>query len=162
MRASARPVLRPAVEGDMAFLRDLYGQTRAEEMALSGWVPDRCEAFLDSQFDLQFRHYSSRYPEGRHLIVERARRPVGRLWLADEGQDRQIVDISLIESARGQGLGAALLRQVMARARRDGLGVSLSVLADNIGAQRLYLRLGFRVVEASGPRWRMRWTPPVS
>lgn len=162
MRASARPALREAVEGDIAFLRDLYGQTRAEEMALSGWPPDRCEAFLDSQFDLQFRHYSSHYPDSRHLIVEQARRPVGRLWLADEGQDRRLVDISLIESVRGQGLGTALLRQVMAKARRDGLGVSLSVLADNIGAQRLYLRLGFRVVEASGPRWRMRWTPPVS
>lgn len=162
MRASARPVLRPAVEGDLAFLRDLYGQTRAEEMALSGWPPDRCEAFLDSQFDLQSRHYSSHYPEGRHLIVEQARRPVGRLWLADEGEDRRIVDISLIESVRGRGLGTTLVRQVMAKARRDGLGVSLSVQADNVGAQRLYLRLGFRVVEASGPRWRMRWTPSVS
>jgi ribosomal protein S18 acetylase RimI-like enzyme len=47
---------------------------------------------------------------------------------------------------QGRGIGTAILRDFVATAHRAGLPASLHVLRVNEAAQRLYRRLGFRVV----------------
>jgi len=74
--------------------------------------------------------------------------PVGSLWIGDHHGDLYVFDIVVDESARGRGYGTAALELVEERARERGAtGVSLSVFAHNTGAQRLYERLGYEVVE---------------
>lgn len=149
---------RLAVDSDEAFLRVLYADTRADEMALAGWPPDQCARFLSSQFALQKRHYEEHFEPSGHSIVELRRQPVGRLWLHDDDERRLIVDISLMASARGQGLGTSLIRKTLAQARRLGRPcVRLHVLGSNPGAIRLYQRLGFAGVGAEGAHLRMEW-----
>jgi ribosomal protein S18 acetylase RimI-like enzyme len=56
------------------------------------------------------------------------------------------ITIAVREDVRGQGIGTALLDELIARARRDGHpALSLSVEADN-PALRLYTRAAFRVI----------------
>jgi RimJ/RimL family protein N-acetyltransferase len=152
--------LRPATPGDRDFLRVLFGDVRAEEIASTGWPAERGEAFLDSQFALQTTHFDTYYGDGDVQIIEAAGRPIGRLHLHDSAEGRLVVDISLLRGWRGQGLGASLLRQVQAQTRRSGLPRTwLHVAAHNFAAVRLYERLGFKVVERDATYWRMDWTP---
>ena len=60
-----------------------------------------------------------------------------------------VKDLCVCEGQRGRGLGEALLRAAMALfANRGAPTLNLKVDADNpSGAQRLYLRCGFEVVE---------------
>ena len=60
----------------------------------------------------------------------------------------------LIETARGRGIGTALVEQVIADAEARAVPVRLGVLEHN-PARRLYERLGFRVVHVEPPRLRM-------
>ena len=77
-------------------------------------------------------------------------------WLVAE--DIHINNVALRPTYRNKGLGTALMRHVMAEARRLGATrATLEVRASNIGARRLYERLGFYV---SGNR-RNYYTNPV-
>ena len=62
-----------------------------------------------------------------------------------EGELR-IVDISLAPEARGEGVGTALLRDVLARAAADGRFAGIHVERNN-PARSLYARLGFTVAD---------------
>lgn len=57
--------------------------------------------------------------------------------------------IAVEPSARGVGLGTALLARLLAEARRHVGGVSLSVRSDN-PARRLYTKVGFVAVDDPG------------
>lgn len=152
--------LRPACPGDRDFLRVLFGDVRADEVALAGWPEARSEPFLDSQFALQSEHFAVHFAPGDAQIVEAAGQPIGRLYLHDSPEGRLVVDISLLQPWRGRGLGTALLRQVQIQTRRSGLTRTwLHVEARNVGATRLYERLGFRIIDRGETHRRMEWKP---
>ena len=81
--------------------------------------------------------------------------PVGSTWREiardDEGEFRML---AVARGARGRGVGEALVRACLDRARADGLsGVAISTMDLMTDAHRLYERLGFtRVPEAD-------WSP---
>jgi len=55
-----------------------------------------------------------------------------------------IHDLAVLPDRRGMGVGSALLAAVEQRARADGCcKLTLEVLDDNLGARRLYERVGF-------------------
>lgn len=140
---------------DLTFLRDLYRSTRAEEVAAAGFDAFTAAIFLNSQFELQCRHFDAHYTIGGQRIVVTAQgRPIGRVELWASGADLRLVDLSLLPEWRGKGLGAALLAAVQQAA--DGRSVSLHV--DKLNrAYRLYTRMGFRKAGDTGASWRMEW-----
>ena len=93
--------------------------------------------------------------------------PVGAAWFRLFRQDAPgygFVDeqtpelaIAVVPSKRGHGIGDALLRELLEKARQAGYpSVSLSVDSENAGAIRLYERHGFQVVEQGPEAWTMR------
>ncbi|MBB4777157.1 GNAT family N-acetyltransferase [Actinomadura livida] len=59
----------------------------------------------------------------------------------DEAEFRML---AVREKARGQGVGTAMVRACIDRARASGLrGLRLSTQANMVGAQRMYERMGF-------------------
>lgn len=144
--------LRQAREGDLPFLRELYEHSRATELAGVPWPADIRARFLDDQFTLQHQHYVTHFVTAEFLLLEREGQPIGRLYLDSSGDDLHIVDISLLSTARGQGLGTQLLRTVMDQAARQGRGVFLNVNRFNLDAERLYRRLGFVHLTLEGDR----------
>ena len=147
---------RPAEEEDFDFIEALYLSTRAEEVALANWPEPLKTAFLVQQHRAQHHHYRTYYPHAERLIVARAGRPIGRLYLDEWADQIRIVDISLVASSRGSGIGSALLRDVAAWAEDLAKGVSIHVETFN-PARRLYLRLGFAVAEHKGIYELMEW-----
>jgi len=151
LHAAARFALsyRPLAAGDFDFIEALYLSTREEELALSEWPADQKRAFLVQQHRAQHHHYQTYYPNAEWLIVERDGAAIGRLYVDIWTRELRIIDISLVPTARGQGIGEALLRDVIEWAAASGKGVSIHVEKFN-PARQLYQRLGFVVAEDKG------------
>lgn len=149
---------RGACDGDVPFLRLLYGDTRAAELAAVPWPEAvRC-AFLDSQFTLQHQHYVTYYQPADYLVIEHAGTPIGRLYLHCTEREATVIDIALLDAWRGRGFGSALLREVQQAAVRDALdAVVLHVELRNHAALKLYERVGFVAEADTGTHLRMRW-----
>lgn len=115
-------------------------------MSAVPWSPEQKTAFLEQQFQAQDTHYRSQYTNADFLVVLQDEVPIGRLYV-DRGVDElHVIDIVLLPSWRGRGIGTGLLREVLAEADAAGAMVSLYVEAYN-PARRLYRRLGFGEVE---------------
>jgi len=144
----------------LPFLRRLFAAERERELAFLPLDERGKEAFLNSQFDAQRRYYLSQYRSPTLLVLNGPDGPAGRFYLAeDEGNGARVLDITLAAEIRGRGIGGALIAGLQSRLAPLGRGVSLHVDKTN-PAQRLYLRLGFRVTGDAGVSWRMDWSPP--
>lgn len=152
--------LRPICAEDEAFLRRVYAEVRAPEIALFGWDAASAEAFLRMQFDAQHYHYQQYYPQARFDIVERAGVPLGRVYVARSADEIRVIDIALLAQHRGQGIGSTLLRSLQDEAARDGRRLTLQVEQHN-PAQALYLRLGFTETDFHGLHRSMQWRPAL-
>jgi ribosomal protein S18 acetylase RimI-like enzyme len=145
------PVLRPARPSDDEFLVRLYASTRADELDLVEWGPGQRDAFERMQFEAQRRDWAGRLPDAEHRIIEVDGVPVGR-FVVDEDDDRVlVVDLALLGSVRGRGIGTIVLCGAIERADERSLPVRLHVEPDN-RARRLYRRLGFEVIERGTDR----------
>ena len=128
--------------------RDLDGVLEVEEESFSNpWTRDMYV------WELQNRSVC-------HIFIVRA--PECRVagfcacWLVFD--EVHINNVAIRPTYRGLGMGTALLRHVLAEGRRLGARrATLEVRASNIGARRLYERLGFYV---AGTR-RNYYTNPV-
>lgn len=78
----------------------------------------------------------------------------GGLWLRFLPTHHEIADIQLYAGMRNQGIGSAIIRHEIARARAQGKPLRLSVLFRN-RACRLYRRLGFRVIGQSAHQYHL-------
>ena len=150
--------LRPAGEGDEGFLRFVYAESRRDELDQVAWPEGAREEFLRSQFNAQAAHYVKHYPGAEFLIVEQEGRPVGRLYVRRSPPEIRIMDIAIITEFRGQGLGTVLLRRFLDEGRASASTVTIHVEKFN-PAQRLYQRLGFRIVADRGAYWFLEWSP---
>jgi len=160
--------LRAETAGDVPFLRRLYISLRWEEFAAAPWPDEAKRAFLEQQFEFQYKHYANAYRDLSDFdVLERDGEPVGRLYVYRSNTDVRIVDIGLLPEWRNRGLGGALIRALQAEAAAAGRSVSIHVEQFN-PAQRLYARLGFQRIEEKGPYWLMEWrrdaetAPPAS
>jgi GNAT superfamily N-acetyltransferase len=157
--ASAGWHWRALRHGDLPWLATLYASTREEELRPVPWPESSKQQFLMQQFIAQHRHYLDTYRNAHYLAILWDGQPVGRFYIDEDGTDDLIVDISLMPSWRGRGIGAAVIGcQLQASAAR-GRGVALHVMQHNHGARRLYERLGFAATEADAgePYLPMRW-----
>jgi ribosomal protein S18 acetylase RimI-like enzyme len=151
--------LRPMRAEDQPFLRRLYGTVRDAELRVTGWDDAQKRAFLDMQFEAQTRGYRDSFPDARFDVVEVDGTAVGRMTVSREGATMRLVDVALLPEHCGRGTGGRLLRALQAEAAATGSTIVLHVENYN-PALRLYVRLGFGVVDDNGLNLRMTWSPP--
>ncbi|MCA0969196.1 GNAT family N-acetyltransferase [Halobacillus litoralis] len=93
--------------------------------------------------------------------------PVGAAWyrlFPEEEKGYGFIDeetpelgIAITDTARGKGLGEALMKRLIQAAQEEGRpALSLSVDSANEKALALYKKLGFIVVDDSGSSWTMK------
>jgi GNAT superfamily N-acetyltransferase len=148
--------LRPITEGDLPFLFALYASTREEELAPVGWAAEQLDAFLRQQFAAQHAWYQEHYAGATFDVVEVEGEPAGRLYVARWERELRLVDVALMPAHRGRGLGASLVREVLAEAASAGKPVTIHVERMN-RALRLYERLGFTLLEDKGMYLLLAW-----
>lgn len=156
--ASPPFALRPEVEADAPFRLALFRTSRGEAWDQLPLPADMLTRIMEQQFHAQTQGYRAAFPQARLEIVTVDEVPVGRLATDRDARGLHLIDIALVPERRGQGIGGAILRGLMAEAAAAGTPVTLQVARDNPGAQRLYHRLGFVLIEANDTHLTLRWT----
>ena len=152
--------LRPITDDDLPFLRRVYGSTREEELAPTGWSEQEKSDFLDMQFRAQHAHYQEHYPGCAFDVIVLDGEDVGRLYLHRTDIEHRVVDIALLPDHRGNGIGGAIMRTILDEAHAAGKPARIFVEKNN-PAFRLYERLGFEVVGDEGVYWLMECAAPA-
>ena len=148
--------LRPATSDDEPFLLQLFAGTRSDELAHMS--ENQREAFVAMQFKAQSRQYVVRYPHAHHSIILWNDTPIGRLLLDRGERELTLVDITLLPTHRGAGIGTHLLKDLLREAAAVRKPVRLKVWYSS-PAKELYQRLGFSAVNDDGVYCEMWWKP---
>jgi GNAT superfamily N-acetyltransferase len=138
--------LRPCSADDLAVT---YAITKD---AMSDYVRQTWGAWNDAEQVL--KHRETFNPQTHQLVLV-AGEPAGLLAVEVEPEFLWLVKLYLLSGHRGQGMGSALLAQVLQQARAQGRRVRLRVLRVNTAARRLYERHGLKVVQEAPERFFM-------
>lgn len=137
--------LRPATTRDVDFLMELRKSTMTQHMANSG-------VEVTDEDHLQRVLYQYEFAE----VIEMDGRRIGLLKLEKEEKFWKLVQIQLLPGLQGQGIGGALLSEIVDAAIKNDIEVSLSVLKAN-PARHLYKRLGFLIARESEHAYEMQF-----
>lgn len=151
--------LRPETGADEAFRRALFAASRGPGWDQALIPPDLLAKIMEQQFHAQTQGYRATFPDARLEIVIVDSAPAGRLATHRAPGVLHLIDIAMTPERRGQGVGAAILRDLMGEARAAGAPLTLEVARDNLDAQRLYHRLGFALAGVSETHLALRWDP---
>lgn len=137
--------LRPATPADFDFLFALHrAAMRAYIEPIWGWHED-----------WQLEYFHEKYDSRQRQIIQVEGQDAGVLVVERHADELYLGLIELLPAFQGRGIGAAIVRGLIAQARAEGLPLGLHVLRTNASARRLYERLGLRVVAEEPNRYRM-------
>jgi RimJ/RimL family protein N-acetyltransferase len=148
--------LREAKQEDLAFTETLFASTR--EYLYQMPVPKAQVDFLiKQQFLMQQTSYSTSFPSAETFIIEFDCVPVGKIIISNSRDSLHIIDIAFINNMCGKGFGSAILQAIKKVAARESRPLRLVVDQQNSQAKKLYLRLGFIVIESSETHDTLLW-----
>jgi ribosomal protein S18 acetylase RimI-like enzyme len=150
--------LRPERDDDRDFRYQLFCDSRQPEFA-QVFPPDLFQQVMRQQFHAQTVSYREQFPRARFDIIEMAGRPIGRIVVDRPGIMLHIVDQAIVPELRNRGIGTAVMHVLMDEARGANLPVRLEVASENDPSLRLYLRLGFVVIETVPLYMQLEWQP---
>jgi ribosomal protein S18 acetylase RimI-like enzyme len=138
--------LRPIGDADFDFLYELHKVALgAHVQAIWGWD----EAAQQQMFRDRFR-----LVPGSIVIVDGA--DSGMVCIEERADSVYLNGIELHPRVQRRGIGAALVRKCVEAAAARGVPATLRVFKINVGARRLYQRLGFAIVGESETHYDMR------
>jgi ribosomal protein S18 acetylase RimI-like enzyme len=139
--------LRPAGEADFDFLYDLHEVTMREYVeAIWGW---------DDRFQREMFAKSFGDKPRSIVIVDGADN--GVVCIEARADEVYLHTLEVHPRVQRRGVGAALARSVMAEAEARRAPAALRVFKVNVGARRLYQRLGFVIVGETETHYDMRY-----
>ena len=152
---------RPISDSDLPFLFDVYGSTRVEELAPTGWPVEMKVQFLQQQFSAQHEHYQRHYPDAEWLIIERGPDSVGRLYIEEWASQIRLIDIAILPDFRRLGIGSAILCDLRDWAAEKSKPLTIHVEKSN-PARSLYDRMGFGFLQENGAYDLLEWRPKAA
>jgi ribosomal protein S18 acetylase RimI-like enzyme len=151
-RSIATFTLEPIGEDDFEFRYRVYELTIKTYLdGMMGWNDEQHRAGIRANLAGSTTHSA--------IVVDGKRAGVVRIVEHDEVIDLEQIEI--LPEFQGKGIGTALIDSLIDRARLTGKPIELNVFVSNLGARRLYERLGFYVVSESDRDVQMRYTPPA-
>ena len=161
MEKTLKVKYRQVTDEDDEFLYQVYAPTRTAELNQTDWDDEKKEAFCRMQHKAQSTHYFTHYKGARFDIILMDEKPIGRLYVDNWSQEIRIIDIALLPAHQKRGIGASILREILAQGRIEGKKVSIHVEMNN-PAMKLYERLGFdKTKEVNGVYYLMEWKSGV-
>jgi len=151
-----RVELKPITKDDEPFLYEVYVSTRRKEIDSWGWSVEQIQHFLEMQWCAQQTSYRQQFPDASHCIILSDDKYVGRLLTENLPEHHHLIDISILPSFQGKGVGTFLITQLQQKAKEENKLVILQVFQTN-PARDLYERLGFQVMSADEIYLKMRW-----
>ena len=138
---------RDATATDIDFLTDVFLRAMLPYITAARGSWDQVKE--ERQFREQLQLHSTR-------IILDGRGSVGFFMTRDQDCDLELHTFCILPEYQRQGIGTAVIRQILAEAHKSERGVVLSVLKANIGARLLYQRFGFVVIRETAYHCRMR------
>jgi ribosomal protein S18 acetylase RimI-like enzyme len=129
--------LRPALEHDLVLAYEITKD------AMRAYVEETWSEWNENE---QLQKHQANFDPATHRIVLFKGAEAGLLVTEEEPEFLWLVKLYLFRAFRNQGLGSALLAQVVTEANAIEKSVRLRVLRANTAAQRFYTRHGFKVV----------------
>lgn len=127
---------RAALPEDDSFLFNLH------KAAMQGYVEDTFGPWDD---DWQKNYFRDHFDPLDLQVIQVDEQDVGILSIQERAEELFVVLIEILPEFQRQGIGTAVIRELIAAAERQGKPVALRVLKSNILARNLYQRLGFGV-----------------
>ncbi len=139
---------RPATAADGEFLYQLHRAAMMEYVRQTwGW---------DEEW--QQRYFWQHFDPTAGQIVRFQGRDIGIVSIVEQPDCVFISEIEILPEYQRRGIGTAILRSTLDRARRLGKPVALQVLKVN-PARALYERMGFTVCGETATHWQMQADP---
>jgi GNAT superfamily N-acetyltransferase len=151
--------VRPASPQDDPFLYDLYFAVRGPEFDQAPISAAQKQQLIAMQFRAQASSYAAQFPNSGYHIVLLDGAPVGRLWVARQEEEYNLVDIALLPNLRSKGIGTALIQRLQADAQQAKLPIKSTVYRFNPGSLRFHERLGFKIAREDEMHFYMEWHP---
>ncbi len=141
---------------DSEFTEALFASTRDYLYHMP--VPkSQVDFLIKQQFQLQQASYASSFPGAETFIIERYSKSIGKIIFNSTTASLHVIDIALMSDERSKGWGSAILRALKKIAEQRVVPVRLAVDQQNIRAKKLYLSLGFVVIESSATHDTLVW-----
>ncbi len=147
--------LRPVSGDDEAFLSEVFLSARPDLMLLP-LEPTDVQILVNLQVRGQRASYLTAHPGAVDHVIERDRRPVGRLFLHEDHEAVTVLDVVVLPEFRNQGVGGSVLADVVDLA---GSRVVRLHVENGNPARRLYERLGFHLISETGTGCQMERRP---
>lgn len=122
----------------------------ADKVASGQWLEGQAVDLARKSLEELLPHGCMTADQHLYNVIDGAGRRVGTLWIAATEQGGQriayVYDIVIRPEYRRQGNAMRALGAAEVEARRLGLcGIGLHVFGHNVGARRLYEKLGYRI-----------------
>lgn len=148
--------LKKIVGEDEPFLFEVYASTRKQEIDSWGWSSEQKELFLSLQWRAQQASYKQKFPNANHYVVLYENVYVGRCITEELLEYHHLIDLSILPSYQGKGIGTFIIKQLQKKAKNKDKPVILHVFHTN-PARHLYERIGFQRIEADELYVKMQW-----
>ena len=140
---------RPALESDLNFLLDLRTKTMNPHLIASSLSTTVDSHMLRVKY--KFEHAS---------IIEYNRTSIGLLKIERKQDSIDLIQIQIDPLYQGRGIGKMIFEQIINEANSEKRSITLQVLKVN-KAQRLYVKLGFKIMEESHDSYLMKYSKDV-
>jgi len=140
---------RTALESDLNFLLDLRTKTMNPHLIASSLSTTVDSHMLRVKY--KFEHAS---------IIEYNRTSIGLLKIERKQDGIELIQIQIDPLYQGRGIGKKIFEQIINEANSEKRSITLQVLKVN-KAQRLYVKLGFKIMEESHDSYLMKYSKDV-
>lgn len=140
---------RTALESDLNFLLDLRTKTMNPHLIASSLSTTVDSHMLRVKY--KFEHAS---------IIEYNRTSIGLLKIERKQDSIELIQIQIDPLYQGRGIGKKIFEQIINEANSEKRSITLQVLKVN-KAQRLYVKLGFKIMEESHDSYLMKYSKDV-
>lgn len=150
---------RPQIPADDLFVRQLILAATAEELGAAEWPEPLRSQILELQYASRLGAVRAQYGATAGEIILADNRNAGWLVVAELAGQIRLVEILVCGEMRSQGIGSAIIREVLAAGKAAGKPVRLRVQTSNTRALDLYRRLGFQRVDGDQVQQEMECRP---
>lgn len=141
------------------FLLQLFKECRPDLAFIDGINEKQKDAIIFQQFAIEQEQLNKMYPNAEFNIVMLNEETIGRFYVYHGKESDHIIEIGLLESYRGLGIGKKIMDKAIENAVEKKKTVSLQVAWFNRNAYLFYEKLGFNLIEDKIIFQKMEYTP---